>query len=201
MVSSGEWFDVSPDTTFSYIAEYGGTQTLHIDAGVGHIIFADAVGSAGKDFGSLTVNGAGLAVNGREVLTTGDQTYNVPITLGADTTFEGNDIVFNNTVDSDATVRSMTVNTLTNSGSDHGSLNINATIGATNPLASLNPNNEGQLFLSSVLMVSDGGLALGDIVLTDDSELNTGSGAGDITLNGTVTAQGSARDLTLNAGR
>lgn len=50
-------------------------------------------------------------------------------------------------------------------------------------------------------MVSDGGLALGDIVLTDDSELNTGSGAGDITLNGTVTAQGSARDLTLNAGR
>jgi filamentous hemagglutinin family protein len=231
---AGGWNDNPGFALFldGYIVESGGTQALDLNAGTGTVTFGGGVGTpnsifdsysggvavTGLDFGSLTVTAGRVLINGGAVQTTGDQTYNAPVVLGANTTFAGNDVIFNGTLDSDGTARAVTVNTLTsltnfatdpyntrvtnigNGAVDQGSVNFNGIAGNTSALSSLSMNSEGQLFVGANLSFSSGtSVSLGGINLTGDATISTGTG-GDISLNGAVTGQTSAHNLTIAAG-
>src|SRR5262249_38680342 len=75
---------------------------------------AQLSGAVGATTPLANVAVAGMvAVNGGLVATqaaAGDQTYNGPVVLGANTVLSGNDVTFNGTLDADATPRTLTVN-------------------------------------------------------------------------------------------
>ena len=99
----GQWNDlrVIIENQGSIVETNLSPSALTINAGTGKVAFGGAVGSS-KELASLTVNSGLAEINGGLVSTTGAQTYNAPVVLGADTTFttRQKDIVFNSTVNS-----------------------------------------------------------------------------------------------------
>ncbi|TWT98970.1 YDG domain-containing protein [Neorhodopirellula pilleata] len=112
----GLWNDLSAGTTFlgtqdsiysvlGYVRETNlASSAITINAGSGSVTFDGAVGGS-KALASLTTTaGTGIQINGGEVNTTGIQTYNSPVLLGAHTNISTiqSDIIFNSTVDSNS---------------------------------------------------------------------------------------------------
>lgn len=94
---------------------------------------------------SLTTNADGRTIlAGAQVITSGPQTYGDAITLATTNVITGSVIQFTSTIDSDNLARSLTVNS---SGS--GLTTFNANIGATNPLARLETNADGDTRLNA----------------------------------------------------
>ncbi len=122
--TAGQWNDLGVNTTFSsnqgsqynvlgYVRETNlAGSPVTINAGTGRVSFADRIGSS-KALAALSVTAAGTTLPS-VVTTTGQQTYNSPVRLAADTTLNTtqSDIVFQSTVDSDsaASPRSLTLN-------------------------------------------------------------------------------------------
>lgn len=93
--SQGLWNDLSNDTTYSAGGQYSvygfvretnlAASPLSVNAGTGSVTFGGAVGGS-KALSSLSVTAGTIAINGGAVTTTGVQTYNGNITLGAAST-------------------------------------------------------------------------------------------------------------------
>ena len=153
---------------------------------------------------SLTVNSA-ANLNGGTIATLGDQTYQRPLTLGADTTLNGNDITFNSTIDSDATdtPRSLAVNTrevVSEGGTDSGITTLGGTVGGNHPLSRLTTNAEGQTIIGANITTSGNTMRFNDPVrLNADVVLRDTSG--NIIFNNTVDSEETPRSLSVTAQR
>ena len=93
----------------------------------GTTTLAGAIGSsiAGEKLSSLVTDAAGTtALNGASITTTGAQTFNDAVTLGADTTLTGVGITLGSTVKSSGGNRSITIN-------DSGVTTLSGAIGGT----------------------------------------------------------------------
>ncbi|PHQ32232.1 YDG domain-containing protein [Rhodopirellula bahusiensis] len=114
--TEGLWNDLSATTSFDatqvsqysvlgYVRETNLNPTsLTINAGLGSVTFDGAAGTS-KALSELSVTaGGGIRINGGAINTTGIQTYNSPVVVGAHTNFSTiqNDILFHSTVDSDS---------------------------------------------------------------------------------------------------
>src|SRR5207245_6908782 len=92
---------------------YNDKVTLGADATLtaANVVFGNTVNSSGAGV-DLTVN-AKTAINGGVVTTSGDQTYNDAVTLGADATLTAANVIFANTVSSSGAGVDLTVNAKT----------------------------------------------------------------------------------------
>ncbi|MBI1918657.1 MAG: autotransporter-associated beta strand repeat-containing protein, partial [Planctomycetes bacterium] len=134
-----------------------------------NITFNGAVGGS-SPLASLTDNVGTTDLNGSSVTTTGNQTYNGPVVLTADTTLNGSNITFNSIVDSDsnATPRSLTVNS-----SGNGTTAFAGPVGSIGILASLTTNADGTTDLNAGNVTTTGNQTYNDaVVLTNDTTLN-----------------------------
>jgi len=177
-----------------------------IDSGV--TTFSDAIGSV-DPLASVTTNAAGtVVVNSATVTTTGTQTYNDNMTLGADTSFSGVALTFGGTVEG---ARNLTANAGT------GALRFLQTVGELTPLASINGNGNTISMVDAhttgtQTYTAPGGLTLNGNLSTTASNLTatgpTTLGAdviilttgGDITFAGATSTINGAHYLTLDAG-
>jgi hypothetical protein len=109
---------------------------------------------------SLTTDAAGRTdINGGAVATTGDQTYNDPVTLTANTVLTGVNVTFAQTVNSDAaaTPRALTVNA-------SGATVFGGAVGTTFALASLTTDAAGTTAVNGGAVVTTGAQAYNDPV-------------------------------------
>src|SRR5262249_56455996 len=108
-------------------------------SGNGVTTFGGAAGAT-HALASVTTNADGSTrINGGVVLTTGDQSYDDAVTLGAAATLSGADITFASTLDSfNATARALTVNS-----SGGGTTTFSAAVGNIHALASVTTNADG----------------------------------------------------------
>ncbi len=96
----------------------------------GTTTFVGVVGG-GAALASITTNAAGTAaINGGTITTTGAQTYNDAVTLGAGTAFSGVNIAFNGTLDGG---HALTVN-------DSGTTTFGGIVGGGTALTSITTN-------------------------------------------------------------
>ncbi len=193
----GDAVTLGADTT---LTSTGGlvifTQTLDSDATAraltvaGRAEFDSAVGGT-NTLASVAVTGTS-ALNGGFIFTTGTQTYNGAVTLGADTKLSatGGLVKFVQTVDSDATARALGI---------VGNAEFDGTVGGTHPLAQLTINAPatitatgnisalGTIELNAATSLSVAGLhATG---ATSDIVINQGGGTvGSVTLTGAISA-------------
>lgn len=183
-----------------------GASDLTIATGTGRTTFTGAVGNT-TPLTSLNLDSA-ANLNGGSVTTTGDQLYNRPITLGADTTLTGNDITFNATIDSDTVApRSLAVNTtdlpadtITGGGVDIGVTTFNDIVGGSNPLSGLTTNAAGQTIVGANITTTGDGIQLNDPVTLNNDVTLSESGNGNIGFGSTVNSDSAAtpRSLTVS---
>ncbi|NBD31949.1 MAG: CHAT domain-containing protein, partial [Cyanobacteria bacterium] len=99
--------------------------------GNGSITFEDGVGTDAP-LNNLETDAEGqINLNAGEVTTENDQTYNAPVTLGADTTLNGNNITFNSNIDTNGEGFNLEVNAeesiaTENINTNGGNLNLTA---------------------------------------------------------------------------
>ena len=161
------------------------------------------LGATAGDNLSLTAGGVGIdpAANitlSANVSTTGTQTYNSTILLGADVTLASSgagaagNITFAKSVNDDGnslTSSKLTVNTL-------GTTLFSAGVGDIAPFTSLTTDAGGQTNLTLGMVTTTGNQTYGDLVLTTDTML-VSSGNGNITLQNAVSG---AFNLVVNTG-
>ena len=163
---------------------------LTVDAGSGAVIFSGAVG-AGKALASLNVAAAATEINGGAVTTTGAQTYNSNITLGAAAT-----TLTQTDPGTDFTLQ--TGKSITNASGSDATLTIKTTGGII--LGAGSSISSGIGALSTVLWAdsdadSGGGkieLNSGAFITTNGGNLWLGGGVGATVWNGLTVGNGSA---------
>lgn len=156
-----------------------GTRTLIVNVGGAN---SDATfdGEVGGDraLASLTVTNGGIGainINGGQVSTTGDQTYNNRVVLGDDTLIEANDVTFGDILDSDGTFRALTIDSNT-VASVAGVTRFNAAVGEVSRLASLTTNADGSTRFGGNVR-TDAGMTINDsLLIGGDSVIDGGSG-------------------------
>jgi len=156
-----------------------GNHALTVNS-AGTTTFGGAVGGT-VHLASVTTDTAGtIAIDGGSIATTGAQTYNDPVSLGADTTLtstaSGN-VTFGGTVNG---AHALTVST-------GGTTTFDGAVGG-----SLEPTN---------LAVTSGGLALNAAISANAILLRTTAANGDITVKHPITASGTGDSLTVASGR
>ena len=151
----------------------------------GATIFGGVVGTTALT--SLTVDAGGLAtqINGGSITTTGAQTYNNAVTLGADATLtstgSGN-IDFAGTIDG---LHSLTVNTA-------GTTTFGGVVGGTNPLVNLTTDAAGSTDINTTTITTSGAQTYNDAVALGANTTTT--------LAGSTVTFGSMLDDTAAAG-
>jgi filamentous hemagglutinin family protein len=177
----------------------GGNRSLTInDSGTTTLSAAvGGTGAAGDKLSSLSTDAAGsTAILGGSISTTGTQTFNDAVTLGADATLAASDtgaaITLVSAVNSasSATPRALTINV----GGSGGAVVLGSPVGATAPLRSLTVTASDIAVNAGVVTSSAGQTYSGPVTLGADTTL---SGAG-ITLGGSVKSSGGNRSLTIN---
>ncbi len=140
---------------------------------------------------SLTTNGDGRTVfTGAQVITGGDQTYNDLLFLNTTTNISATNVTFLQTVNSDATPRSLNIDTTNN-----GITIFSAAVGDVSPLLRLTTNADGTTRINGGAITTTSTQAFNDVaVLGADTILAGGSVAFGSTLNSDSTA----RNLTIN---
>ncbi len=168
----------------------GASSSLEVQ---GNPTFEAAIGNI-TPLSSLNVTGTSI-INGGSIGTTGDQTYNDAVTLGADTTLTGNNITFNNTVDAATSgEQSLTVNA---SGNTTLGNEISDRVGGTNPLEFLTADAPGTTVINTDQINTTGDQTYDDAVELGADTTLTGN---NITFNNTVDAATSGeQSLTVNA--
>ncbi|MEX2219526.1 MAG: hypothetical protein WD749_12300, partial [Phycisphaerales bacterium] len=178
-----------------------GTTTLGVSVAAATMQFNDAVvvngttltgGSlvfAGPVSGTSLVANAAASISGGSVATTGDQTWNNAVLLGANTVASGANISFLGTLNSLGAVRALTVNT-----SGAGTTRFAGIVGGGLALASLTTNADGTTVLDAGL--NAGTFNFQDAVLLGSSVTLAANAA---TFGGTLQSQaGEGNSLTLN---
>ena len=167
--------------TFNGTVDNG--QNLTVNAG-GATTFAGLVGNT-TPLTSITTNAAGTtAINTTVVATSGAQTYNDPVSLGADPVITGTAITFNGTVDNG---QNLTVNA-------GGATTFAGLVGNTTPLTSITTNAAGTTAINTTVVATSGAQTYNDNVNLGADPVITGTA---ITFNGTVD---NGQNLTVNAG-
>ena len=180
----------------------GTPQALTVDT-AGRTIFGGAVGVANA-LASVTTDDEGAQdqgtfIDGGSVKTTGAQTYNDGVQIGAATTLAstaGGDIVFNSTLDSNTTgtPQALTVDTA-------GRTIFGGAVGVANALASVTTDDEGAqdqgTFINGGSVKTTGAQTYNDGVQIGAATTLASSADGTLIFNGTVNG---AYTLTLNTG-
>src|SRR5207248_2835610 len=123
------------DITFAKTVD-GAFALMVNSSGSGVTTFGDQVGGT-TILTSLTTNSDGTTrINGGVVKTSSAQSYGDAVTLGADTTVSGGSVSFASTVNSDGTVRDLTVNSA-------GATVFGGAVGGTSHLNNLTSNGAG----------------------------------------------------------
>jgi mucin-19 len=175
----------SDGTNRSLLVNDSGTTTLSGAIG--------GTSTAGEKLSSITTDAAGTtAINGGSITTTGAQTFNDAVTLGADTTLTGVGVTLASTlVSSGANNRSLTIN-------DSGTTTLGSAVGsatALEKLSSLTTDAAGTTAINGGSITTTGTQTFNDAVtLGLDTTL---SGVG-ITLGSTVKSDGTNRSLAIN---
>src|SRR5207302_1659196 len=151
----GNTFQSTVNGLFSLTVNDSGTTT-----------FGGAVGNANA-LTSLTTNAGGTtAINGGAVTTSGAQTYNDAVTLGANTILTGVGNTFQSTVNG---LFSLTVN-----GS--GTTTFGGAVGNANALTSLTTNAGGTTAINGGAVTTSGAQAYNDAVTLGAAAIITGVG-------------------------
>jgi hypothetical protein len=173
-------------------------EVLLVDAAA-ETIFGGAVGTAvdgalaGLTTNSNIGNGPGVTrINGGAVMTTEDQTYQEPVTLGATTTLAANDVTFVDTLDSAGASRNLSVNT-----TGGGITTFSRPVGRMLPLGSLTTNPDGTTRINAISITTTGNQQYQDNV-TLNSETNITSlisTAGSVRFDGTLNGEALNQEL------
>src|SRR5205807_2475702 len=140
-----------------------GAQTLALNS-TGLTTLTSAVGNT-TALTSLTTNAGGItAINGGAVTTTGAQTYNDVVTLGAATVITGVGNTFTSTVNG---AQTLTVN-------DSGTTTFGGVVGGTTALASLTTNAGGTTNITGGAINTTGAQTYNDTVTATTVTLNAG---------------------------
>jgi filamentous hemagglutinin family protein len=161
-----------------------GAQTLVVNAGSGATTFGAAVGGT-TALTSLTTTGGGTtAINGGSIRTTGVQTYNEAVILGAADTLTGVNVTFNGTLDG---ANTLIVN-------DSGATTFAGVVGGGTPLTSIITDAAGSVAMNATAVTTSG-------AQTYNENMSLGANA---VLSGTMLTFGGMIDgaygLTANAG-
>ncbi len=175
----------------------GTPSNLSIDtSSSGLTTFAKAVGVISR-LSSLTTNlGGTTRINGGAVATTGDQTYNEAVTLGANTTLSGANVTFNQRLNDDGiagTPSNLTINTAGN-----GVTKFADPVGSVDPLSSLTTNADGKTEINGGEVTTTGDQTYHDAVTLG---ANATLSAANVTFNATLDddgTTGSPSNLTVN---
>ena len=164
--------------------------STQLDAGAGPITFAStldgAVALIANSTGTTTFGGAvggttplatlttnalgGTTINGGSIATTGAQTYNDPITLGANTTFDAGAaaLSFNSTINGGFSLTANSTGTTTFGG----------IVGGTTPLNSILTNPGGATHLNGgTFTTTSGQIHQDNVVLGANTTINAGIGS------------------------
>lgn len=174
--------------------------------------FNDDVGYI-RPFETITTDAAGSTrIAGPHVITMGAQTYADPVTIGANTHIAGSTLSFLSSIDSDATPRSLNLDTVSG-----GSVLLAGPIGATSPLGSLrigaavfaNPDrftaagnpieDTGQIRLGGNVSTTGDITFGGPLLLNADAVVR--SAAGNILFRSTINSDATPRTLAVLSNR
>jgi hypothetical protein len=190
------------DVTFAQTVDSDADLTpraLTVNTG-GVTLFTGQVGGTAR-LASLTTDAAGTTrINGGLVRTSGAQTYNDVVTLGADTLLTSTalgDVTFGATLDSNAdlTPRALTVNT-------GGVTRFGGQVGGTARLASLTTDAAGVTQINGGLVRTNGFQTYNDGVTLGADAVLTSTALGDVTFAQTVDSDAdlTPRALAVNTG-
>jgi hypothetical protein len=161
----------------------------------GVVTFNGLVGNT-QALGTLISNAGGsVVINTTGITTTGAQTYNDAVVLGANVTLAAGAGAINlaNTVNADlaANNRTLTLNST-------GTTTLGGVVGGTEALLSLTTNAGGSTQINGGVVITTGAQTYNDAVtLGANTTLN--SGAGNITFQTTLNGNAAGRNLTLNS--
>jgi filamentous hemagglutinin family protein len=155
--------------------------------GLSHALAVDSAGVTRFDgvvtAASVATDAAGsVALNGGAVVTTGNQTYNDAVVLGANTSLTANAVTFNGRIDAQtAGAQSLAMS---------GDVNFGNTIGGLQPLGALSVAGNTVLSASTAsvgatISTAGGQHYAGNVTLGNDQELSN-SGSGAIVFGGTI---------------
>ena len=173
----------------TFASTVDGAQALTVNtSGSGTTTFSAPVGGT-TALASLTTNADGSThLNGGVVSTSGDQTYHDAVALGADTTVNGNDLTFGQTVDG---AFALTVNS-----NGAGVTTFTGPVGGGTALTSLTTNADGRTRINGGAVNTTGAQSYGDAVtLGADTTL----GGGSVSFGSTLDSDSTVRDLTINS--
>ena len=177
---SGDTTLTGTDLTFSGTVDNGVNLVLN---GSGVTTFTGLVGN-GTQLTSITTDAAGsTAINTTVVSTTGAQTYNDNVSLGADPVITGGSVTFNGTVDNG---QNLTVNSA-------GVTTFAGLVGNGTPLTSITTNAAGSTAINTTVVSTTGAQTYNDNVALGADPVITG---GSVTFNGTVD---NGQNLTVNS--
>ena len=168
----------------SFAGTVDGAEALTVNAGTGTTSFSGAVGGA-TALTSLTTTSTGTtSINGSSVTTMGAQSYDGPVTLGANSTLTGHNVQFGGTLNGAET---LTVD-------DSGTTTFDGVVGGTTPLASMYINAPDAVTINTSSVTTTGAQTyIGATTVATNTTLT----AQGITFDGTVDG---AHSLTANAG-
>ncbi|MTJ07157.1 CHAT domain-containing protein, partial [Anabaena sp. UHCC 0204] len=181
-------------------ASTNGGQSLTVNGSGNTTLGSDDTQEVGgiNRLSSLTMNGAGTTtIKTNAVNTTGNQTYNNGVIVGSDTTINSSNnsnVAFNNTIDSDGTPRSLTINA-------GGLTSFNDSIGNTSSLFSLTTDVGGTIAINTTSIKTAGDQTYGELMSLGSDVVLESTDNGNITFNDQVDSGGGiARNLTVNTG-
>jgi filamentous hemagglutinin family protein len=161
-----------------------GAETLAVNAGSGATTFGAAVGATTALTSVTTDAGGTTAINGGSIRTTAAQTYNDPITLGADTTLTGVNVRFAGTLNG---AHALTVN-------DSGTTTFAGLVGGTTPLTSITTDAAGSVAVNTTAVTTSAAQTYNENMTLGANTTFTGVG---LTFGGSVDG---AYGLTASAG-
>jgi filamentous hemagglutinin family protein len=161
------------DAAVNFSGTVDGAEALTVNAGSGATTFGAAVGVA-TPLTSVTTDLGGItAINGGSVRTSAAQTYNDPVTLGADSTLAGINVQFAGTVNG---AHALIVN-------DSGTTTFAGVVGGLTPLTSVITDLPGSVAVNTAAVTTTGAQTYNEnMTLGADTSF---SGAG-LTFGGTV---------------
>ncbi|MES2673426.1 MAG: filamentous hemagglutinin N-terminal domain-containing protein, partial [Pseudomonadota bacterium] len=172
------------NAAINFASTINGAQALSLNNGAGTTTFTGAIGGS-TPLGSISSDATGATImNGGSIATTGAQTYNDAVTLGAITTLTGVNVHFVDTVNG---AYALTVN-------DSGTTTFSGVIGGVTPLSSLTTNAAGTSTIGTTAITTSGAQTYNDAVTLGANTTFTGA---PITFGGTVNG---AFSLNASAG-
>jgi len=182
----------SGDVTFVTTVDGGFDLTVNT---AGITKFGGAVGN-GTALNSVTTDAAGSTqINGGIVTTVNRQTYNDPVTLGADATLTSTTdkrILFGSTVDDDGTAGNANLTVKTG-----GQTVFTGAVGGIAELTSLTTDAGGETHFIGQIVNSNGDQTFGDAVIVEDNTTFTSSNSGHIWFKSTLDGD-AANDANAN---